>query len=117
METIATEEEIKQECIKRMKLLKLNNYIIKEFEKTGYIYVYEENKESEKADDELMQIMKKYQEKRDIRVYYILVSYKYDNIYNWDFYYVSNYKDEWNNNEDKIHYEWRREIETEEKNT
>ena len=48
METTADEEELKQECLDRMKLLKLDEQIIKDFVETGYIYATEVNEEPQK---------------------------------------------------------------------
>ena len=115
METTADEEELKQECLDRMKLLKLDEQIIKDFVETGYIYATEVNEEPQKADDKLMEALIDYGNRRNVKVYYILVSPKHGNIYNWDFYCVSNYKSDWNaerenainGNFNKIHEEWK----------
>ena len=49
METTADEKELKQECIDRMRLLKLDKQIIKDFVETGYIYATEVNEEDRKS--------------------------------------------------------------------
>ena len=76
METTADEKELKQECIDRMRLLKLDKQIIKDFVETGYIYATEVNEEPQKADDKLMEKLVDYGDRRNVKVYYILVSPK-----------------------------------------
>lgn len=68
----ATAEEVKQEAIERMKLLKLNKQIINEFEKLDKIYVSEIKGNLQKANDEQLEMVKEYEEKKQVRIYHII---------------------------------------------
>lgn len=69
------EEELKQEAIKRLEILKLDSKIIQEFKADDKVYVSKiENGTTEfKYDNEIMDLIKMFEEKRTIKIYHVII--------------------------------------------
>ncbi len=68
-------EELKQEAIKRLEILKLDSKIIQEFKADDKVYVSKiENGTTEvKYDNEIMDLIKMFEEKRTIKIYHVII--------------------------------------------
>lgn len=86
--------EIKQECIKRMKLLRLQANIIEEFKNNDTIYVSELRGSLKKATKQELELLKEYEAKKPIKVYHIS-HFKTENRDIYYYLYVSTNSDEW----------------------
>lgn len=87
-------EELKQECMERMKLLELNKQVVEDFKNNNIIYVSQIQGNLEKANDEQMKQIKELEEKRNIKIYHIIYK-KEENTEILCFQYVGNNKHEW----------------------
>lgn len=87
-------EQMKKEAIERMKVLKLSRQIINDFITKNIIYVSNVKGNQEKANDKQMQLVKQYEEDRQIKIYHIthLKTKSREILY---FHYVDNNKDNW----------------------
>lgn len=64
--------ELKNEAIKRMKILQLKDEIIKEFKDTDTLYISNLGEVLEIADDEQMQFVKDIEQTKNILVYHLI---------------------------------------------
>ena len=64
--------ELKNEAIKRMKILQLKDEIIKEFKDTDTLYISNLGEALEIADDEQMQFVKDIEQTKNILVYHLI---------------------------------------------
>lgn len=69
------EEEIKQECIKRLQILKLDSKIINEFKNNNKVYVSKINNDTTEVifDEDIMKIIKTFEEKKTIKIYHVVI--------------------------------------------
>lgn len=89
-----TVEELKQEVIKRMKSLQLQDNVIENFEKENKIYVSEIKGGLVEANDEQMKILREFEKEKNIRIYHI-IHLKGKGIDSLCFLYISNDKEKW----------------------
>lgn len=86
------EEEIKQECIKRLEILKLDSNVINEFKNNNKVYVSKINNSVAEVifDDDIINLTKFIEQKKTLKIYHIITM---DN----KFYIlcVHNHKDTW----------------------
>lgn len=75
------EEELKQECIKRLKILKLDFKIINEFKDNDKVYVSKIKDGATEVifDNDIIDLIKMFEEKQTIKIYHVIVDE--DNIY------------------------------------
>lgn len=68
-------EDLKQECIERLQILKLDSKIIKEFKENDKVYVSKiENGTTEvKYDNEIMDLIKMLEQKETIKIYHVII--------------------------------------------
>lgn len=68
-------DEMKQECIKRMQLLKLDSKIINEFKDNDKVYVSKISNGTAEVliDNDIMKIIKKFEEKQTIKIYHVVI--------------------------------------------
>ena len=86
--------ELKNEAIKRMKILQLKDEIIKEFKDTDTLYISNLGEALEIADDEQMQFVKDIEQTKNILVYHLIhrTTQYQDTTY---YLFVDNNKKEW----------------------
>lgn len=86
--------ELKNEAIKRMKILQLKDEIIKEFKDTDTLYISNLGEALEIADDEQIQFVKDIEQTKNILVYHLIhrTTQYQDTTY---YLFVDNNKKEW----------------------
>ena len=74
-------EELKQEAIKRLEILKLDSKVINEFKENDNVYVSKvENAATEVIlDKEIIDLIKMFEQKKTIKIYHVIINQ--DNIY------------------------------------
>ena len=86
--------ELKNEAIKRMKILQLKDEIIKEFKDTDTLYISNLGGTLEIADDEQMKFVKEIEQTKNMLVYHLIhIITRYQDITYYLF--VDNNKKEW----------------------
>lgn len=94
MLTDENKQQMRIEAVERMKILKLDKQVISDFETQDIIYVSNIKGKLQKADDEQMELVKQFEEDKQIKIYHIIhqkTSSK-DIVY---FQYVSNNQNQW----------------------
>ena len=91
-----TLKELKEECINRMKILKLKDNIIESFRNENTIYVSHIKDKIEKATEEDMSLIKEYEIKKNIKIYHI-IKQKTESKHISIFLYVDANSNDWNN--------------------
>lgn len=87
-------EELKQECMERMRLLELDKQAIEDFKNSNIIYVSQIQGKLLKANDEQIKLIKEIEQKRNIKIYHIIHK-KEENTEILCFQFVGNNKHEW----------------------
>lgn len=93
---VASKEEMKQQALEIMKILKLSKNVINEFDKKDKL-----NKSEGKKgilywlDEKEQKIVKEYEEKWNVVVYHIIKTYTVDDRTIYDLLYLPNEKDSW----------------------
>lgn len=87
-------EELKQECMERMRLLELNKQVVEDFKNNDIIYVSQIQGKLLKANDEQIKLIKELEQERNIKIYHIIYK-KEESTEILCFQYVGNNKHEW----------------------
>ena len=94
MKTDITRDEFTKECIKRLKILKLNDKIIEDFEKNNILYVSEINENVSRLNDKQQELVTQYESTYNVKIFH-LVHLKTTNKDLLYCLYVSSKKHEW----------------------
>lgn len=89
-----TRDEFTKECIKRLKILKLDDTIIKDFENNNILYVSEINENVSRLTDKQLELVTQYESTYNVRIFH-LVHLKTTNKDLLYCLYVSSKKHEW----------------------
>lgn len=70
------EQELKQECIKRLKILKLDSKIINEFKENYKVYVSKIKDGAAEVifDNDIIELIKMFEEKQTIKIYHVIIN-------------------------------------------
>ena len=94
MKTDITRDEFTKECIKRLKILKVNDKIIEDFEKNNILYVSEINENVSRLNDKQQELVTQYESTYNVKIFH-LVHLKTTNKDLLYCLYVSSKKHEW----------------------
>ena len=65
-------DELKQECIERMKILKLDEHIIEKFIKENTIYLSDIGGKLEKVNTNELKYIKQYENSKNVKIYHVI---------------------------------------------
>lgn len=92
------DEELKEECIKRLKILKLDDYIINDFKDNNKVYatIIDGDIIEVTEDNKVFELMKSFEKNKQGKIYHIIsIEGQFRNAV-YILYVNNNTKDEWN---------------------